>query len=58
MNIILKITIVTSKNGSKNSQVKHIPLGQKIILGPNQAIETISFDDVKFIYNKKDSKND
>jgi hypothetical protein len=59
MRIILKLTFVAEREGTTFSVTKHIPLSGSINLTKNlelydAKIKNISFDDVKFIYNKND----
>jgi hypothetical protein len=49
--IVLKVTIVSSKNGSNTSRTKHLNLGSKIEISKDEHIESITLDDVKIIYN-------
>ena len=54
MKIILKVTIVSSKNGTNNSRSKHVKLGDSIYIDKDEHIERIDFNDVKMVYNLTD----
>jgi hypothetical protein len=57
-NIIMKVTIVTSKNGSQNSVTKHIPLGEILDFKKGTEIVSIYFQEVKSIYTNSEKKRD
>jgi hypothetical protein len=48
--IIVKVTIVTSKNGINTSTTKHIPLGEWLRFPEGKEVVSIFFQEVKTIY--------
>jgi hypothetical protein len=46
---IVKITVVTSKNGINNSITKHIPLGETLLFPADKEIVSIKFQEIKII---------
>ena len=56
MNVILKLNIVTIKDGKKESNTKYVKLGDTLIFNQDEQIESIQLDDIKTIITAKDCK--
>jgi hypothetical protein len=52
--IIVKVTVVTCKNGVNTSTTKHIPLGETLRFSEGEEIVCILFQEVKFVYSNRE----
>lgn len=52
MKIIVKLIIVSSKNGQFNSNTKHIQLGDSLKIDKDRHIEKITLSNVKMVYSE------